>query len=346
MKIVVNLLLVYFGFFIQVHAQYNKGLDTTFGNKGIVKLSSPSKTWMLGSGAMQPDGKILAIGGLNIIRLNNDGSLDHSFANSGIFDDTLRDDHDTLLSIIKGLRYSLCALTLQADNKIIVVGTVESSSYSSSPYLCLFRLMPNGTFDSTFGRNGIVCNPSLGHNEAHDLAIQADGKILVLGDSSNTPNIQMLARYLPNGKVDSSFGNYGKVINPSAPVGVQSDIIIMSDGRILAMFDYFGVARYLSNGSLDTTFNHTGIASVFSGFSAPYSHAMVLQSDGKICIAGHADASPTTTEFVLARLNSDGSVDSGFGGKGYLEYPLDTGDENKCNDMLLLPDGKLILGGV
>lgn len=118
----------------------------------------------------------------------------------------------------------------------------------------------------------------------------------------------------------------------------------MTDGRIVALGDGFGVSRYLSNGTLDTTFNHTGLVLGFSGLSAPFSRAMAIRPDGKIWIAGYP-LFDNPTPFLLARLKENGSLDSSFGISGFRQYDWDTGDENKCRDLLLLPDGKVVLGG-
>jgi uncharacterized delta-60 repeat protein len=318
------------------HAQYLEGLDPSYGNKGVSVIGAPALTYPQEfiNGSLQPDGKIIALASRNVLRYQNDGRLDKGFGVNGVFAQTLRDDTGALMpyKIFHGM-------ALQPDGKIVVVG--ESDSYSP---LLLFRLSDDGTLDAGFGKGGVICNPDLGMNTASAVVLQPDGKIVLMGKTS-FDGYQMLARYHSDGRIDSSFGINGKIINPLAETSGSEDIALMPDGRIVTFYDRFGVARYLPNGSLDTSFNHTGMKTLFSGSGAPYTHAMILRPDGKIWLAGHSFAFADITEFLVACFNADGSPDTSFDPLGYKTYTWDTGGENKCRDMFLLPDGKVIVGG-
>ena len=325
-------------------AQFQDGLDPTFGDKGVANHGGSviDDFWEISNAVLQKDGKIVGVSSKRVYRFNNDGSLDKSFGTDGIFSEILKDDHDTLLTYFYSGHFMIAKL--QRDNKIVVVGTADAS-YPQHPIILMFRLLPNGSLDPTFGRKGVVCNNTFGEFGTQAMEIQADDKIVVSGDPRGADNFQTLLRYMPNGTIDSSFGINGKVTNTLVKNNEKA-LAMLPDGRILALFDGFGVARYMPDGSPDTSFNHTGRASFFSGFSAPFTDAMDVQSDGKIVLAGHTlfdDPAP----FVAARFNSDGSIDSSFGssGLGYGIYDWDTGDINKCADMLSLPDDKLIVGG-
>ncbi|MDI9336662.1 MAG: hypothetical protein QM520_06510, partial [Gammaproteobacteria bacterium] len=315
--------------------------------------------WSLGDGVIQSDGKIVAISKnsalKNVYRFNADGSVDKSFANSGIFDEILRDNNDTLLSPSGGgYRYSyiLKDVAIQSDGKIVVVGYADLTSYPYDVPL-IFRLTEDGKLDTTFAKKGVFCNNSMGPMyfgvaawlRTTSVKFQSDGKLVVLGYSNWFDDPQILLRFNPNGTPDSSFGINGLVENKLAEMsGHEGDLTILPDGRIVAPFDCFGVARYLTDGRLDTTFNHIGVASVFSGFGAPFSRAMLVQADGKVVVAGYP-LFDEPTPFIVARLNSDGTIDNTFAPSGYRAYSWDTGSAN-LSDMLILPDQKIFLGGI
>ena len=326
-------------------AQFQEGLDPTFGTKGIVTVDE-TKIFPAGftDAVLQPDGKIIATTGQSVTRFHSNGTLDNSFGVGGVFNESLYYFNGSSYAKIEFAYDIGKRVLLQPDGKIVCIG--EMDDYKASfPLLVLFRLKPNGTLDSSFGRNGTVCDTLLGYNKSFISGmLSTDGKILVTGDTSSD-RYQMLVRYHSNGIIDSSFGHHGKAINNLVKVSsIQKDIELQPDGRFITLIKNFGVARYLPDGNLDTSFNHTGVNYIFSGFAAPFSTAMALRPDGKIWVAGNP-LFDTPTPFILARFNANGSIDSSFGGVGYKVYATDTGDENKLRDMLLLPDGKLVLGG-
>jgi uncharacterized delta-60 repeat protein len=335
--------IAFFCLFQTTQAQYQQGLDHSFAAKGIATIGAPTIAYPqeFTDGALQPDGKIIAVAGANVTRWNSDGSIDKSFAKSGIFNEHISDDNG--IPLVSN-RYGFNSVALQVDGKIILSGNAEAS-YPGNPILLLARLLPNGALDSTFGKHGVVCNNTFGRLFWKAATLQPDDKIVVYASIQGSPDTQVIVRYLPNGTIDSSFGIIGKVVNKLVPVGSASDIALMSDGRLVTMYDYFGIARYMPDGNLDTSFNHTGMVSMFSGISSPYPQAIALRPDGKIWIAGHDGFTASAAAYILARFNVDGSIDSSFNGTGYQEYAWDTGAENKCHDILLQPDGKVILGG-
>ncbi|MDI9336663.1 MAG: T9SS type A sorting domain-containing protein, partial [Gammaproteobacteria bacterium] len=253
-----------------------------------------------------------------------------------------------------GYRYSyiLKDVAIQSDGKIVVVGYADLTSYPEDVPL-IFRLTEDGKLDTTFAKKGIFCNNSTNPIffgvktilRFLSVKLQSDGKLVVLGKTNWLSDAyQILLRFHPNGAPDSSFGINGLVVNKLAEMsGHEGDLTILPDGRIVAPFDCFGVARYLTDGRLDTTFNHIGVASVFSGFGAPFSRAMLVQADGKVVVAGYP-LFDEPTPFIVARLNSDGTIDNTFAPSGYRAYSWDTGSGG-LNDMLLLPDQRIILGG-
>lgn len=196
----------------------------------------------------------------------------------------------------------------------------------------------DGTLDGTFGTGGIVTT-SFGNgsiDEAHDVAIQPDGKIVAAG-SSVDPNTEMesfsLARYITNGALDNSFGTGGKVITSVIP-GFNCSafaVELQSDGKIVVaghandtnlttpQNGYFVAARYYTNGTLDSSFGVNGIASlqVPATFDPNVMvEDMLIQPDSQIVIGGGAYVNMVDGDMVFVRFDYNGNPDPAFGVSG------------------------------
>lgn len=210
--------------------------------------------------------------------------------------------------------------------------------------------------DSSFGTNGIVMIP--GQGAALAITRQADGKLVTAGYYANN-NMQQhfqLIRHNSDGSPDNSFGT-GGIVNTEINFSSQAfAIAIQPDGKILAGGVYYTgdfvniyhavVVRYLPDGTLDNTFGTNGIASPQPGLSESLKD-MVLQPDGKILVAGAIsdDIPPSGLEsFMLLRLNSDGTTDSGFGNGGYTVTSINM--NSVIADIALLPNGKIVAAGI
>lgn len=228
-------------------------------------------------------------------------------------------------------------------------------------------LLAAGALDTTFGTGGEgVINFDAGggsRDEGKAVAIQSDGKILVAGKVArsgvyNTTNYDFgVARFNANGTVDTSFGTRGKTIafdiggdvkDEATGIAVQSDgkIVIVGSARISNTETNFAIARLNSNGSLDTTFSGDGKQTVSFG-SGIFADAtcVAIQSNGKIVVAGSAGS--TQSDFAVARLNSNGSLDTTFSGDGLQKVPFNLGGTlaDVCRTVALQTDGKIVLAG-
>jgi uncharacterized delta-60 repeat protein len=159
------------------------------------------------------------------------------------------------------------------------------------------------------------------------------------------------------GELDPSFSGDGwlrtlEVRSPSTnylPAGAE-DVALQPDGRIVAVGEiqdgashwYFGVFRYLPDGSLDPSFAGRGWTALDLG-SFEFAHAVAVQRDGKIVVAGEADC-PRAICFALVRFAPDGSVDRGFGANGVVRTMFE-----QCGcagyDVAVQPDGKIVAAG-
>jgi uncharacterized delta-60 repeat protein len=255
-----------------------------------------------------PDNKILIAGEFTtyngaavnrIARLNADGSLDTSF-NTGT-----------------GASFTVNAIAVQTDGKIIVAGNFDT--FNSINNFGIVRLNGDGGIDQTF-HTPLDNTAPFSVNSA---ALQADGKILIGGSFFNsTGTIRRIARLETNGNFDSSFQT-GTGAN-----GTVNAITVQLDGSILIGGSFSAIngttkpnlARLTANGTLDNAFTPPNLGTPLK---------IVLQTDGKILICGG-------TSFLLKRLNADGSTDNSFTES---EFGL------SMYAVAVTPDNKIIGGG-
>jgi len=217
-------------------------------------------------------------------------------------------------------------IALQPDGKVLIGG--DFTTVNGTPSDRIARLNSDGSLDSSF-------NPGTGANfTIFNFALQSDGKILIVGDFFvyNGTARGRIARLNADGSLDTSF-------NPDT--GADSRIwslVIQPDGKILivgAFNSYDGVAinriaRLNTDGSLDTSFNPgTGANNIVQ--------SLALQPDGKILIGGLFTSYNGTVINRIARLNSNGSLDTSFN--------PGTGANDIVQTLALQPDGKILIGG-
>src|SRR5215470_3809965 len=339
-------------------ARYNTDgtLDSSFGVGGKVTTDF-GLTDQASSVLVQPDGKIVVAGGtyatfpaaggqFALARYNSNGSLDTSFGVGGL--------------VRTSFGSSGCfasALVLQSDGKIIAVGTNYIDLQTNSDF-GLVRYNSDGSLDSSFGNGGEVSTEFDGLlDSVSAVLVQPDGKIIAVGAASSaiTSFDFALVRYLSNGTIDTTFGSAGKVRTDfgGSNIDIAFAAALQPDGKIVAAGTNtdatgskvtFAIARYNSNGSLDTTFDSTGRASVDFGSFNQAAKAVLIQSDGKIVTVGFPDDEASDSDFLLARLNVNGSLDTSFGVGGKVRTSF--GNLNGgANAAVLQADGKIVAAG-
>jgi uncharacterized delta-60 repeat protein len=343
-------------------ARYNTDgtLDPTFGVNGKVTTDFPGLAAVASSVVIQPDGKILVAGGafpnftflgdFELVRYNSNGSLDTSFGSGGI-----------VTTSFPGQGSYAFALALQSDGKIIAAGTDFvnfSSEDNSDTDFALERYNPDGTPDTTFGNGGQVTTDFDGFNDdVFSILIQADGKLVAVGSAKNPATYYDFAavRYLANGTIDTTFGVAGKVRTDFGFAGFDQarSAALQPDGKIVAagtaifnngLSEPFALARYNSNGTLDTTFHGDGKLFIDFGSFDQTAYSVFLQPDGKIVTAGYPNTESSDSDFLLARLKTNGSLDRTFGIGGKVRTSF--GDLNGgAYDAVLQPDGKIVAVG-
>ena len=294
-------------------------LDATFAGDGKV-LTNFSSNNDSGQGiAVQSDGRILVVGTSSTVngvspynsdvalaRYNADGSLDTTFGGSGKIA-TDFGGTDTGMSV-----------ALLSDGKIIVVGStsvvvngVSNTDFASARYNADGSLESNGHDD-------------LGGNDvARSVAVQSDGKIIMVGDStlSGNTDFAIFRSDSAGNELDTTFGSNGKIITNFGGNDYARSVVVQSDGKILVAgnsitpatgISDFVLARYNKDGTLDTTFDGDGKLTMDFGGASDTAFSVKLQTDGKILVAGSSSIDGSG-DFALARLNTNGSLDTTFG---------------------------------
>jgi len=281
------------------------------------------------------------------------GNLDTTFGTGG----TVRTD-------FAGNIDQANAVVVQPNGQIIAAGSSFSNSRTVEDFI-VARYNADGSLDKRFGKNGKITTDFFRNVDSISaVAIQPDGRIIVAGvaqlaGNGGNPRVFALARYRSDGSPDTSFGNGGSLTtNFGGNFAAASAIMLQPDGKILVAgtVDFnpdipgsgldFALARYNASGTLDGTFGKGGKV-VFDFFgSFDQANAAALQPDGKIIVAGSAsyDSFNRDIGFALARFNTDGSTDFGFGtgGKQITDF---FGAGAKANGIVLQPDGKFVVAG-
>lgn len=324
-------------------------IDSSFGTNGMVTTAMGVGSDVIYSIGLQPDGKIIAGGiawnGSNydfaLARYNTDGSLDLNYGNQGKVITAIGPGND------KGT-----SLKVLSDWSVVVGGIAHNGSDND---FALVRYDSTGALDNSFGTNGIVVTPIGAANDmAFSIALQSDWSVVVGGVAHNGSDYDFaLVRYKANGTLDSTFGDNGKVMTP---VGAGKDFVwsvaLQPDDEKILLGGYtinllnnkdLALLRYNNNGTLDSSFGLNGKAITAMGLGDDDIYSLVVQPDGKI-LAGGTSEIAGIENYALARYNSNGILDAGFGVSGLVTTIMSPGD-NEIYSLALQPDGKIVAAG-
>jgi len=311
-------------------------LDTTFGVSGGYYVSDflgLQTAETVNDVVVQSDGKIIIAGSVMpsvnqkdflVARFNVDGTLDTTFSGDGIF------------TLNQGGADEVHAIALQPDGKIVAVG-----EWGSTGSNLVFRLMPNGSLDTTFG--GGTGKVQVVAGKAVSVAIQpSDGKI-VIGGYTNL-NEATICRLNPDSVLDTSFDTDGIATYPQSIRA--NDVAVQANGRIVFTGSFGGdtvTGRILSNGTPDSSFNSNGFVTtaVYAGNNE--GDAILVQTDGKILVSGGGDGGDGGA--LLVRYNSNGSLDTTFDSDGIRLYQINANGNNFFNAIQQQSDGKILAVG-
>jgi uncharacterized delta-60 repeat protein len=311
-------------------------LDPSFGTGGLVTTDFESRDDFGVGAAIQPDGKIVVAGNSAVFnpffnadfalaRYNPDGSLDATFGGGG----TVRSDFG-------GAVDAASDVVVQADGKLVAAGL-------SGGNFAVARYNANGSLDPSFGIGGLVTTDFGANDQANALVLQADGKLVAAGYTL-PPSFAgdfALARYNPDGTLDTTFGTGGKVTTDFGSFDQGFDAAATADGKIVVAGrtgENFALARYDTNGALDSSFGGGKVTTDFGASDLPF--AIALDSAGRVIAAGTSSG-----DFALARYNTDGSLDAGFGIGGTVTTDFSGGSQENAFGVVVHPDGGITAAG-
>ena len=330
--------------FAVVRYNADGSLDNSFSADGKLSFSIDTLSNGCYATAMQNDGKILLAGyttiesyintDVAVVRLNEDGSFDTSFANDGILIIPMGPGNDVARSI-----------SILSDGKILIGGDTQTGNGYD---MMVIRCNPDGSSDSSFNSTGIAFIDYESHDDfGYGIAINSvNDKIVVCGAATIGVQTDLAVASLePDGSVDNGFGfdgevsfDFGNASNVCYNIAVQSDGKIILAGETINGGLDAAVMRLNQDGSRDSTFNENGLVI----FSDPYNYSeyfrpLVLQTDGKLVVGGELDFN----FWSMFRLNPDGSTDSSFNedGKVITEF------SGTLTSLALQADGKIVAAG-
>ena len=244
------------------------------------------------------------------------------------------------------------AVALQADGKVVAVGTAGTNDTS---FLTLVRYDADGSLDASFGGDGRV-TVAIGNGkcvEGNGVALQGDGRIVVVGRTGCRHGRFAVARFDTDGTLDATFGGDGVVSTrfggtrcdaDAFGVALQGDGAIVAAGQANCRDARFAAARYATDGTLDPTFGGDGRVTTDVARNWDVASAVAIQADGKIVLAGTASIETDRSRFGVVRYGTDGAVDTTFGGDGIVTTPpQDCIAQGKA--VAVQPDGKIVLAG-
>jgi len=323
-------------------------LDTTFGTSGKY-LSTLSGESMFGPAvAVAVDGRIIVAGkhfngaddDFALLKLTAAGALDRS---------------PEVFSFSSGKNEDAKSVLALADGRIVMGGEGNAGTYAQHG---LMRFLSNGSLDTSFGSGGKVSIDFGRPSHMHEVIEQLDGKLVVIGDSYGgvTSAKLAMARLNVNGSLDTTFGTAGLVQVSYGDSTNGHTVVVDAAGR-LTVGGYLEnttkspasacfVARFTASGAADTTFGTGGstVVQVGTDAYANYCHHMVLQSDGKVVLAG-GRVRVGIGDFIAARFTTAGQLDTTFDGDGVVTTAFNGAGGGEASTIVLQPDGKLILGG-
>lgn len=242
------------------------------------------------------------------------------------------------------------ALVAQPDGKVIAAGAAFTGN-GSNPDFALARYRRDGTLDRSFGNGGKVTTDFGAHDIASAIVMQPDGKLIAAGYTFDYAAAKMMfavARYRTDGKLDSTFGNGGKVTTGFGGTDEATAVALQADGKLVvaghttaSSFD-FALARYSADGQLDASFGTAGKVTTDFGGNIDRATGVAVQADGKVVAVG-ATSTYTNSDFAVVRYRPDGALDSTFGVGGKVNTDF-AGATDQAKAVIVRGD-TLLVGG-
>ncbi len=299
-------------------------LDTSFGTGGTIINALTTGNETVSALSIQGDGKIILAGAQDIgneneavmIRYNLDGTLDTTFGTGGVAAFSIS---GTTSSVIKDIE-------LLPDGRIMASGYAKVANVDT---MLAIRTTIDGNLDTSFDGNGYkIIDTGAGEAKANALQVQTDGKVVIAGYRNNATTLEArIVRLNVDGTLDTTFSSDGHIILRTADNLHATTLAIADDGTIVVggNSDATGfpsqISRFLTDGSLDSSFGGTGYVTINVGSPNESVNKLIIQEDGRIVVTGNA-YNGSNYDLSVFRLNTDGTLDNGFGGDGTVRIDL------------------------
>jgi uncharacterized delta-60 repeat protein len=249
-------------------------------------------------------------------------------------------------------------VAIAPDGAIVTAGELQDGG--SAWYFGAFRFLPGGELDRGFGDGGWVDSDLGAFEMPHAVALQPDGKIVVAGSSDCAlTTCFTIARYLPGGGLDPSFGTGGIAQTAFPQRGAAAhDVAVAGDGKLVAVgftshgadaqdSRLFAVARFLPDGRLDPGFSGDGHVTIDFGYGNDLAEAVAISPRGRILVAGSGARKHNRTldDFAIARLRDDGRLDRSFSGDGRRTVRFGKARWDWAYGLALAGGGRVVLAG-
>ena len=248
------------------------------------------------------------------------------------------------------------SVAIQPDGRIVVAGSTQQDLQTS---IALARFMPDGSLDNTFGTGGRVVttvgmDPTLINDVAMAVALQPDGRIVVVGSSflNGSGDRFLLARYHTDGTLDAGFGVNGVQLNALMNGGRFGSVAIREDGYIVACGvvneapsnEMFIAARYTPDGAPDTSFDGDGFATIDITADDDAANDLVLEPGGGMLIIGSSGLGADAAS-ALVRLDANGALDPSLDGDGIVITQISSSQDAGSSVVRQPVDGKILVAG-
>jgi len=271
----------------------------------------------------------------------------NSSATIEYLDTTFGSNYNGTVSTVIGTTSQVNGITT-SNGQLLVAGTTTINGIQNA---VVVRYNSNGTLDTTFGSTGIITFLSGTSSTGNAVVVDTSNRIVVAGSSSSTKIL--LARFNTNGSPDLTFGTGGiATFTISSNTGTTTNgAVIDANGKIvvcgttiLSGKNNLFAARFNTNGSIDTTFNTTGFKTLTAstGYTA---NSVKIDLNAKIVLGGSAQTSSTTSNFLVARLNTNGTVDTTFGTSGVTTTTISGATVSVIKSIAIDSSDRVVVGG-
>lgn len=257
---------------------------------------------------------------------SQDGELDLSFANNGIYNPTNLNFTGSLLD-----------LSVDSSNNIYISGNVVNSDDSKS--IIIIKLLPDGEIDNSFGNNGsarVHYSPTAFVSKN---IILENGKIILVGWINSNTNDFLIIGLNSDGSLDQDFGDNGRLIIDSG-YGDDKAFAVAEYNNSLFVGGYFrnqegksdfSITKLNMNGVLDLSFGENGIAKLNVPTKRGEIKDFLITDTGDIVATGklRIDSNPyySKDNFAIVKFDQNGNAVSSFGNSGLAIIPIPDGNQ-------------------